>query len=287
MNNTSRVAVRLLGPLEVFVGARSITLSAGRLRTIIVRLALSAGRAVTVDQLTAAVWGQDLPVDVRRTIATYVARLRAALGAPSITFGQDGYTLRIAPDDVDGLRFASLLSTAAGAMNSATEKELLAEALALWRGFPFEGVHSAWLAESEAPWIIERYLSAVERWAELRLAAGGGAELVPQLRELTAWFPMRESLLARLLVVLDRCGRPVEALEHYEKIRARFVHHLGVDPGPELRDIHRQLLARTLPGATIGDRPALQVTPHQLPADVQRVHRQNRTIGGIGQDIRR
>jgi DNA-binding SARP family transcriptional activator len=265
-----RLAVRLLGPLEVVVGARTVELTTGRLRTLVVALALSAGRPVTVDQLAVAVWGQDLPVDVRRTVSTYMTRLRSALGAASIVFDSAGYRLRASPDDVDALRFEDLLDAAARAVDPAREAELVDEAVALWRGFPFEGVQSAWLEDAEAPRIVERYLSAVERQADQRVSADHGADLLPRLRELTARFPLRESLWARLLVVLDRCDRPVEALEHYEMIRVRIGRELGVDPGPELQRIYRQLLERTLGGPVNGHRPArtLQVVPRQLVADV-------------------
>lgn len=172
----SRLQVRLLGPLEVTVGARTVELTTGRLRTLIVALALSAGRPVTVDQLTKTVWGQNLPVDVRRTLSTYMTRLRTALGAESVVFDPTGYVLRVSPDDVDALRFNHLLDAAARAVDPAREAELTDQAVALWREFPFQGVQSAWLEDTEAPRMVERYLSAVERRADRLISAGHGAD---------------------------------------------------------------------------------------------------------------
>ncbi|HEX8347006.1 MAG TPA: winged helix-turn-helix domain-containing protein, partial [Actinoplanes sp.] len=85
-HDTARITVRLLGPLEVVVGSQPVELTTARLRTLVVTLALSAGRPVSVDQLATAVWGRDLPADVRRTISTYMTRLRTALGPGSIVF---------------------------------------------------------------------------------------------------------------------------------------------------------------------------------------------------------
>ncbi|HEX6342590.1 AfsR/SARP family transcriptional regulator [Umezawaea sp.] len=265
---SGRLVVRLLGPLEVVVGTRAVALTTGRLRTLVVALALSAGRPVTIDQLAMAVWGPDLPVDVRRTVSTYMTRLRNALGAGSILFDPAGYVLRARPDDVDALRFDALLDAAARTTDPVREAALVDEAVGLWRGSPFEGVHSAWLEDSEAPRLVDRYLSAVERRADRLIAADRGAELLPPLLELTARFPLRESLWARLLVALDGCGRPVEALEHYEVFRARIGRELGVDPGPELQGVHRDLLGRTANGAPPEAGRALRVVPRQLPADV-------------------
>ncbi|WP_433651508.1 BTAD domain-containing putative transcriptional regulator [Micromonospora zamorensis] len=263
-----RLTVRLLGPLEVVVGARTVELTAGRLRTLLATLAMSAGRPVTVDQLAMAVWGRNFPVDIRRTVSTYMTRLRTALGAGSIVFNPAGYVLRAAPEDVDALRFDMLLNAAAQAVDPLREAELVDEAVTLWRGVPFEGVQSAWLETTEVPRMVDRYLSAVERRADQLVSVGRGADLLPQLRELTTRFPLRESLWARLLVALDRCDRPVEALEQYELIRVRIDRELGVDPGPELQRIYRELLGHTLDSSVARPAPPPQVVPRQLPADV-------------------
>ncbi|MFC4857310.1 AfsR/SARP family transcriptional regulator [Actinophytocola glycyrrhizae] len=265
---SNRIAVRLLGPLTVVVGGRTVELTTGRLRTLVAALALSAGQPVTVGQLATAVWGQNLPVDVRRTVSTYMARLRTALGAESIVFDPAGYVLRAVPDDVDLLRFDRLLDAAAKTADPARAAELVDEGLALWRGVPFEGVQSAWLETTEAPRVIDRYLSAVEHRVDRLITTDRAADLLPQLRQLTTRFPLRESLWARLLLVLDRCDRPIEALKHYELIRARIDVELGVDPGQELQRIHRELLGHTLVSSTAVRAPGLRIVPRQLPADV-------------------
>jgi DNA-binding response OmpR family regulator len=58
--------VRLLGPLEVSVNGRPVTLTARRLRTLLAVLAMSAGKSVSVDRLAAAVWEADPPDNARR-----------------------------------------------------------------------------------------------------------------------------------------------------------------------------------------------------------------------------
>jgi DNA-binding SARP family transcriptional activator len=58
------------------------------------------------------------------------------------------------------------------------------------------------------------------------LADGRHGALVAELTQLTAQFPLRESLWARLLVALDRCGRQAEAVARYETIRVRIADEL-------------------------------------------------------------
>jgi DNA-binding SARP family transcriptional activator/tetratricopeptide (TPR) repeat protein len=256
-----KLTIGLLGPFEVALDGRPVELTTGRLRTLLAVLALSAGRPVSVDRLATALWGDDPPDNARRSVQTYLARLRSAIGAEKITTGPTGYRLRVDPDRVDALRFTRLLDQA----DQATERDRLAEALALWRGNPLTGIRSDWLERVEAPRLTERYLAAVERRIDLDLADGHHHELVVPLEELVVPHPLRESLWVRLLLALDRSGRHAEALERYETIRVRLAEELGTDPGPELRQVHADLLAgRPAESAP----PAQSVTPRQLPADI-------------------
>jgi DNA-binding SARP family transcriptional activator/tetratricopeptide (TPR) repeat protein len=277
---TGELSVRLLGPLEVSVDGRPVVLTAPRLRTLLAVLATSAGKTVSVDRLAMAAWGEELPADARRALQTYVTRLRGILGAQHVGTSPDGYALHVEPDRVDALRFLRLLDAAAVAPDTVGKRALLAQALGLWRGVPFEGVRSAWLADAEGRRLVERYLAATERRVDLDLAEGRATELVAELSELTARFPLRESLWARLLVALDRCGRQAEALERYEAVRVRLAEELGADPGPELQRVHADLLAgRPLAPAPASAPPLapardavreapVPVVPRQLPADV-------------------
>src|SRR5919197_3787575 len=96
-------------------------------------------------------WGDGLPADARRAVQTYVTRLRGLLGGGLIATSPDGYLLRATPERVDALRFLRLLDAAAAAAEATAERELVAEALRLWRGTPFDGMRSDWLAEPAAP----------------------------------------------------------------------------------------------------------------------------------------
>ncbi|MGH3682426.1 MAG: AfsR/SARP family transcriptional regulator, partial [Natronosporangium sp.] len=169
MESGGGLAVRVLGPLEVSVAGRPVGLTTGRLRTVLAVLAMAAGDPVSVDRLSAALWGEDLPGNARRGVQTYLTRLRAAVGADAIGAGPAGYTLHVEPDQVDAVRFVRLLDLAVRATDPPAERALLDQALALWRGSPFDGVASTWLAHSEAPRLQERFLAAVERRADLDL----------------------------------------------------------------------------------------------------------------------
>src|ERR671923_294859 len=152
-------------------------------------------------------------------------------------------------------------------------------------GVPFEGVRSAWLADVEARRLTERYLAAAERRLDLDLADGRAGELVPELSDLTARYPLRESLWVRLLVVLDRCGRQAEALERYEAVRVRLAEELGADPGPELQRVHADLLAGSplQPSGAAGSMAPGRLVPRQLPVDVDGFTGREQELAGLGE----
>ena len=264
------LTVGVLGQLEVSVDGRVVRLTTRRLRTLLAVLAVTAGRTVSMERLTAAVWADDPPSNPRRSLQTYAVRLRAELGDRVVT-QTGGLALDVGAEDVDALSFEQILDDAAGQATPDAERRLLDDALGLWRGEPFEGIASPWLEQIEAPRLIERRLIALERRIDLDLAAGRHGELVGDLNEWAVRYPLRESLWVRLLITLDRCGRRADALERYEQIRRRVADELGVDPSPELRQVYADLLIDH--PVTAGSAPAEEqepttplTLPQQLPA---------------------
>jgi len=256
------LAVGLLGPLRVSVDGRPVELPAGRVRALLAVLAMSAGRPVSLDRLASAVWGPEPPGDAEANVRTTVRRLRRALGDGWVGVRPGGYALEVDPGQVDALRFGQLLDQSDTTDDRTVRRARLSEALALWRGTPFDGVRSDWLAQAVAAPLQERYLAAMERRADLSLADGVTTGLAAELTELALRFPLRESLWVRLLRTLRLAGRPAEALERYAEVRTRLADELGVDPGPELQGMYLDLHG--------GGTPALaRVVPRQLPPPVR------------------
>lgn len=232
----TQVEIGLLGPLRVVVDGQALALPGERLPVLLAVLALSAGQTVPAERIATAVWGVDSGVDARTNVQSNVRRLRRLLGDSVVQTHGAGYALAVSPEAVDALRFAALLDAGR-----------VAEALTLWRGDPFDGLRSDWLDQAYGVRLWERYLDAVERSGD-----------VTALVELADQYPLRESLWARLLEALRSEGRDAEALARYEQLRLRLADELGVDPSPELRNLHASLLA---------GEPTTRAVPRQLPAD--------------------
>jgi len=262
------VRILLLGPLEVRAGGRVVALPGRRVRALLAVLALSAGRPVATEVLADRIWGEELPANVRGSLQTAVMRLRRELGASTVERSPGGYLLRVDRDAVDALRFERLVESAGDARGPgpAGQRDRLAEALALWRGDPFDESLSEWLSSHERQRLIELQLSTLERVADLDATGAWTAEL----SHAVARHPLRESLWVRLMRALHGAGRQAEALEQYAQARASIAAELGVEPGPELRSAYTELLAADASSTPPAVEPVLAGTepPRQLPADI-------------------
>lgn len=240
---TEALEVGLLGPVRVLAHGRLVSVAAPRRQVILSALALAPGRTVSTAALARYLWGEDVPSPARRAVSTVVTRLRQDLGMDVITGTAGGYTLAVPAEAVDVYRFRALLR-AARTDEGAGELDLLERALGCWRahGEPLQDVGSDALVAEHAPALVEEWYAATERRIDLLLGAGVHAELVPQLRDLTARQPLRESLWCRLMVALYRSGRQAEALEAYRFVAGLLSDQLGVLPGRELVAAHRAVL---------------------------------------------
>ncbi|MBM7173773.1 AfsR/SARP family transcriptional regulator, partial [Streptomyces sp. G44] len=110
---------------------------------------------------------------------------------------------------------------------------------------------------------------AVRARIEADLRLGGAADVVPELRGLTAGRPYDETLRALLIRALRDAGRGADALAAYEDARHALAEGLGADPGPELRALHAELLgpaeAAARPPRAARPDPARSGRPEQPP----------------------
>ncbi|HEX6754780.1 MAG TPA: BTAD domain-containing putative transcriptional regulator, partial [Mycobacteriales bacterium] len=258
--------VGILGPLRVEDGAgRPVEVGGARLRGLLYRLALDAGRPVGVPTLIDALWGGSLPADELNALQSLVSRLRRALPDPALVdSGPAGYRLAVRPDDVDASLFERLAGAGRRALAAGDHQRaaaVLGEALALWRGPALADADGLPWATTAAARLEERRLAATEDRIEAELALGDAPSVLAELEVLAAEHPLRERLRGQLVRALYAAGRQADALRAYEDVRRRLADELGVDPSPALREVHLQVL-RADP-ALAAETPA---GPTNLPA---------------------
>ncbi|CAL9363798.1 BTAD domain-containing putative transcriptional regulator [Streptomyces sp. enrichment culture] len=271
----------VLGPLAVHRDGRALPLGPHKQRVVLATLLGSANSPVSVDALTDAVWPEEPPRTARKNLQVYVSALRALLGADDrdparLTHTCGGYLLRADEDELDLLRFRSLVRAAEG-QRPGPAAALLRQALDLWQGPPLgdDLRRSPRLAE-EAERLELRHLTAYESWAEAELELGGAPAVVEGLRDLVEHHPLRERLRSAWMRALAGSGRQAEALAVYDDYRQLLARELGLETSAAMTARYRAILAgdhrtgrppaeRTAdPAPTAGNRPLTAVLPPDL-----------------------
>jgi predicted ATPase/DNA-binding SARP family transcriptional activator len=248
------VEFQLLGPVSVVDDGRPVSLGGLRERALLTMLALAPGRVVSTDLLIEGLWGADLPANPANALQALVSRLRRSLGADVIATRAPGYVLDADPEAVDVTRFRTMVAEAAAEGDPSERGRRYRTALALWRGPALSEFQLEEFAVREVAALEELRLAAIEGRISADLEAGSGADLVPELEELVAAHPLRESLRAAQMLALYRAGRQADALRAYSSAQRTLGEELGIDPGPELQELEQKILMQDqslLPSSTL------------------------------------
>ena len=247
--------VRLLGGVSAVTGhGQPADVGPAKCQVLLAALALSAGQAVPAGRLTELIWGAAPPRTAERTLQSYVTRLRQALGPGSIVRAGAAYRLEVPPEAVDVLRFQRRLARATSGA-----------ALAEWTGLPFAGLDGA--RPGRGGRRADRTVAGRGGGRPGRPGSGRRFRRRPgrrppvahwpssaRLTELTAAHPYRERLWELLMTALYRAGRQGDALAAYRTARQQLTEHLGVEPGPALRELESLILGQD--ERLLGDRQA-------------------------------
>ena len=233
---------RILGPLEVADDGRPLALGGPRQRRLLALLLLTPNRAVSADRLIDAMWAGDPPAGASNALQYHVSQLRKVLGeGAAIVTREPGYLIRLDSDQLDLLRFEQLVAEA-GAADAAHARQLLGEALGLWRGETFGELADDVLSRAEAQRIQAERLAALERRIDVDLVLGRHAQLIPELEGLVRMHPLHEGLVGALMLALYGTGRQADALDVYRATRQTLDTELGIQPSPFLRELERAIL---------------------------------------------
>jgi hypothetical protein len=127
---------------------------------------------------------------------------------------------------VDLHRFRRLMSLARESESDQAASDLIAEALGLWRGEPFAGLDTPWLASTRQLLLGERFAAELER-NDVLLRLGRHGELVPALSAAVAAVALSAGpLVPRAVLRLAGLPRPV--------VPADAAALVAADEGPDL-----------------------------------------------------
>ena len=150
--------------------------------------------------------------------------------------------LQVPSEQIDAYRFERALTDRVDGYRRRSGASARDQALALWRGPPLAEFAFEDFAQAEIRRLEELRLVALGERIDADLELGRHGDVVGELESLVREHPLRETFRRQLMLALYRSGRQAEALDAYQDARTRFVDELGIEPGPELRQLQAEIL---------------------------------------------
>ena len=243
--------ITLLGALEVWHEEQARPIGSIKEKLLLSILAMDAGNAISAPSLADRLWDHEPPRTARESLQVYISRLRrrfreACGNGLIVSAPAGGYRLDMASEDIDAKHFLQLLhqGTSARDTEPLMARSLLRRAEALWHGEPLAGIEGQW-AETIRRVLLAHRRNATLTRIELELHLDDpSADHIGELTEITSQAHTDQKAVALLMSALDKAGRTEEALAAFHNARTRL-RNLGIEPRPELRAAHQQILRGT------------------------------------------
>ena len=250
----SPIAVYLAGRVRIETGAAYIVADdfpgqQGRLA--FAYLVLERGRPVTRSELAAVLWPTQIPPAWDSALSAIMSKLRALLSTLGPAWGEclhgsrGSYELRC-PELlwVDLEVAAESLHEGETALRRGQYAEAFgptAVAMHITQRPFFPGEEAAWV-ERRRDRLRDYHLRALEARAAIYLWNSEPIFALQNAKEVVALEPFRESGYRLIMQAHVKMGNTAEALRTYEQCRRLIADELGVDPSPETKALHEDVL---------------------------------------------
>ena len=234
----------ILGPLEINDDAgRRVTVTRRLHRSALSLLLLHAGRPCSGALLAAGLWGDEPPLSPEVSLRSCVYGIRKVLpDAGRLKTHPSGYLITVGASELDLDDFRDLARRGREAFdggNPRTAAAMLRQASALWREPPLADLPAIPAKQR----LLDERKEVQEALTDARLAVGEHRHLLAELRSAVTADPVQEHAWAQLITALYRSGARAEALAAFGRLRITLIRTYGIDPGPELQELHRRVLA--------------------------------------------
>ncbi|MFG1871559.1 AfsR/SARP family transcriptional regulator [Micromonospora arborensis] len=281
----SRCEFKVFGGLGCRRDGAEVDLGPVRQRIVLAKLLAAGGDAVSLENIIDGVWDENPPASAVNQIHRHVGHIRRIF-EPDLDVRETGryllpvgtgYRLVLATEDSDLAMYRELVRRAREALaggDVVAGVRAYLTALELGRSPAFTDLPTSALSSPEFVAIERDRIAVALAASEAAIAHGMAGTVLTPLLSVAAAAPLDEALQACLMRAYVATGHRAEGVRVFERTRQRLVEELGVDPGPELRDAYRDLLAS---GGTPQEelRPPEAPRPAQLPPPVAGFVRRN------------
>jgi len=244
---------QVLGPVRVWRDDVELDIGPRQQSYLLALLLMHMGGPVSTAKLIDLIWDDSPPTSAVNIVQKYIGTLRRLL-EPNLSARAPGSYLhrrssgyqfevgRVALDLREFRRFLGLARAALDAQRIEEGVDAYVAALARWRGSAGDGLALGSTAAPLFAAVNRELLDACVEAARVAVPRGQAKRILQPVR-LAAWMaPLDETIQATLLTTLAASGRRAEALSVFDTVRASLADELGIDPGPALREAHRQVL---------------------------------------------
>jgi DNA-binding SARP family transcriptional activator len=241
------VKFQILGHIVAYHDGQQLVIGRRKERALLGLLLLEINRLIPSERLADLLWNGSPPDNARRLVSAHASRLRSLLrqGAPGevqLIGKTGGYVLCGDAVAVDAHRFRAAVDAAYATPSASTRTALLRNALSMWHGPAIAGCLPDEVRIRITAGLSELRTVAEEQLLQARLETGPPAAILPDLLDYVHRHPLREFGHGLLMFALHHSGRRAEALEHFQQLRRGYIDELGLEPGHELRHLHRLIL---------------------------------------------
>lgn len=234
--------VRLLGPIDVLTASGPAAIGGHGRRALVGALALRAGHAVPIDELSEVLWRDGPPATADNIIQSYVSHLRHEFGSRFIVLTDHSYEFDLEEVAIDAVVFEGLARRAYVLDDREEGLRCCRDALALWRGRPFGDLADDEYFELETYRLEALREAVMELSLDIELHLGRHDLVVGELESAVREHPYNERLWFLLIEALALGERRVEALRACAELR-RTLGSVGVEVGERIARLEQQVLA--------------------------------------------
>jgi DNA-binding SARP family transcriptional activator len=238
------LAIRLFGALDLRLGEAALPpLDSARAESLLAYLLLHREAPQARQRLAFLLWPDSTEAQARTNLRHLLHQLRRALPVLDHYLDVTPRTLQwraAAPYWLDVAAFDAAIARAERA-TADSGLAALQEAVELYQGDLLAGCYEEWLL-GERERLLQRYLAAVARLAELLAARGDYAGAIAYAERLRRHDPLREETYRLLMRLHDAGGDRARALRVYHACAALLERELGVEPSAATRAAYEALL---------------------------------------------
>ena len=235
------IQVYVLGQFSVLEGESEPVAPPRLVSRVGTLLAGWPGQWVERERMLHELWGERPPRTALNTLQAHISQLRRVVGRDFVVGDSSGYLLDIDPSQVDAEVFEELVHEAARAqrqMHLGRARQLLSEALDLWRGTPYRDIQdSELLARRER--LEELHRNAQENYLECQLLLAKDShqldDTIARAKALVSLEPLREKRRLLLIHALRNANRHAEAASALNEAVKSIKALTGAELGPEIR----------------------------------------------------